>query len=53
MLIGHKRVYYLTHCDFDPVLSRYIPSQLSYPYLFVTLALNVFLHSFAGIDQDD
>ena len=49
----YYQVYYLTHCDFDPVLSHYIPSQLLYPFIFVTLTLNVFLHSFAWIDQDD
>ena len=29
-----------TRCDFDPVLSHYIPSQLLYSFRFVTLTLN-------------
>ena len=40
-----------THFDFDPVLSHYTASYL-YPFHFVTLNLNVFLHLFAWIDQE-
>ena len=49
-LLSKFIIYY---CDFDSVLSHCVPSWLLYSFLFVISTFNVFLQSFAWIDQDD